>query len=548
MTLGVLTGRDLRALLQGALEHLEKNKEQVNALNVFPVPDGDTGTNMYLTLAAAVREALQGPEDVASIAAAAGNGSLMGARGNSGVILSQLFRGAAQSLAPNPALGPRELAAALMEATRTAYRAVLKPVEGTILTVARLAAREALLAARSGSDVEGVLRAAVAGAQEALAKTPALLPVLREAGVVDAGGQGLVYILTGALAALSGERGEPVGAPAAALPATAVATAPAEEKKPAAELAYGYCTEALLRGTGLDADRLRQRLAGYGDSLLVVGEPGLVKVHVHTNHPGRVLEELLTQGTLHDIKIDNMRDQHRESTRVTPPAAPAPENAPPQRELGVVTVAQGEGIRAALEGLGADVVLSGGQTMNPSTEEFVAAFEKVPARSILVLPNNKNVVLAARQAAELTAKKVAVVPTRSIPQGVAALVAFNPEQDLAANAAAMEAASRRVKSGEITYAVRSTRVNGHEIAAGDVLGLVEDELVASGREVEQVTEEVLTQMVSPASELITVFAGQDVAPEAAQQLAARLKDRFPQCEVELHSGGQPLYYYILSVE
>lgn len=544
MTVGAITGRHLRAMLQGAAALLEKNKEQVNALNVFPVPDGDTGTNMFLTLTAAVREALQGAEDVPSVAAAASTGSLMGARGNSGVILSQLFRGAAQGLAQHPTAGPKEVAQALVEATRTAYRAVLKPVEGTILTVARLAAREALLAARSGSDVEGVLRAAVSGAREALAKTPALLPVLREAGVVDAGGQGLVYILTGALAALEGtgvgEAGTPAVVPAAPPPAK-------EEPVPAvpAELVYGYCTEALLRGERLEVAGLRQRLAGYGDSLLVVGGADTVKVHIHTNHPGQVLEELLACGTLHDVKIDNMRDQHRESVVVPPPAAPAPQG---EKELGVVVVAQGEGIKAAFSGLGADEVLSGGQTMNPSTEEFLAAITRIPARSILILPNNKNVILAARQAEELTEKKVAVVPTRSIPQGIAALLAFNPELDLATNAGNMEKAAQKVKTGEITYAVLSRRVNGHTIAAGDILGLVDDELVATGREVEQVAEEVLEKMVGPESELITVFAGQGVSSAAAERLGARIKERFPHCELEVHPGGQPLYYYILSVE
>lgn len=541
MTQGALTGQHLRAMLQGAALHLEKNKEQVNALNVFPVPDGDTGTNMYLTLAAAVKEALKGPDDLPSVAAAASTGSLMGARGNSGIILSQLFRGAAQVLANCQAAGPRDVAQALVEATRTAYRAVMKPVEGTILTVARLAARNALTAARNGGDVQEVLRAALTGAREALAKTPSLLPVLREAGVVDAGGQGLVVILEGALAALTGQE---VSSEAEILP---VISEPVERPHPAEERAaeditFGYCTEVLLRGRGLKADALREKLHRYGDSLLVVGDEETVKVHIHTNHPGQVLEELLGYGTLHDIKIDNMRDQHREYVK-----SEARETKEEKR-LSVVAVAQGEGLMAAFKSLGADVVLSGGQTMNPSTEEFVKAVEGAPAMEVLVLPNNKNVILAARQAEGLTSKRIAVVPTRSIPQGIAALVAFNPELGLEENAAFMAEAAKRVKTGEVTYAVRSSRLNGHEINAGDILGLIDGELVVTGGEVEEVAEQILTSMVNGGSELITIFAGQDVTPEAAEALRRRIQERFAECEVELHVGGQPLYYYILSVE
>lgn len=537
MTAGEITGRHLRAMLQGAAAHLEKNKEQVNALNVFPVPDGDTGTNMHLTLTAAVKEAMQGPDGLSAVAAAASKGSLMGARGNSGVILSQLFRGLAQAWVDKTTAGPKDVAQGLVEATRTAYRAVLKPVEGTILTVARLAAREALGAARAGGDVEAVLKAAVAGAKEALAKTPLLLPVLREAGVVDAGGQGLVYILEGALGALAGAE---TTQPEEDLPAPA--RAPREEAQPE-ELRYGYCTEVLLRGQKLDVGAIRAKLLGYGDSLLVVGGADAVKVHVHTNHPGQVLEELLAYGTLHDVKIDNMREQHREFRAV---AVPAP--ARTEKALAVVAVAIGDGLKAAMEGLGADVVVSGGQTMNPSTEELLAAIETAPAKKVLVLPNNKNVILAAKQTEGLTQKEVAVVPTRSIPQGIAALLAFNPELGLAENAANMAAAAQKVKTGEVTYAVRSTRTNGHEIAAGDILGLVDDELVTVGQDVNQVTEEILSVMVGPDSELITVFTGQDLKPEAAEELFARVRERFKDCEVEFHAGGQPLYYYILAVE
>jgi DAK2 domain fusion protein YloV len=535
---GEITGRDLRKMLQGAVASLEQNKEQVNALNVFPVPDGDTGTNMYLTLSAAVREALQGSEDLAQVAAAASTGSLMGARGNSGVILSQLFRGLSQGLAGHSAAGPREVAQALVEASRTAYRAVMKPVEGTILTVARVSAQEAQKAARAGGDVEAVLQAAVNGAKEALARTPSLLSVLRDAGVVDAGGQGLVFILEGALAALQGKEYQQE----ASFPQP-VKEIPAQDEVGPGQLAYGYCTEALLRGAALDPDSIRQTLSVYGDSLLVVGDAGLAKVHIHTNQPGRVLEELLQLGTLHDIKIDNMLDQHRTTLVAETPSQPKPEKA-----LGVVAVATGDGLKVALEGLGVDVVVSGGQTMNPSTEELLAAVESVMASSVLILPNNKNVILAAQQVAELTTKQVAVIPTKSVPQGIAALVAFNPELGLEENAAAMTTASQSVKTGEITYAVRSTQVNGCEIQLGDILGLIDGKLVTTGREVEAVALDVLDQMVEPDNELITVFTGEEIEDKQAVALATKISQQFTDCEVEFHRGGQPLYYYILAVE
>lgn len=531
-----ITGTMLQKMLRGAVTVLENNKDEVNALNVFPVPDGDTGTNMFLTLSAALKEAEKESGPLSQVATAASTGSLMGARGNSGVILSQLFRGVAIAWANHGVAGPKDLAQALVEATKTAYRGVMKPVEGTMLTVARITSKEALSAARRGADMETVFMSALAGAQTALAQTPEMLPVLKEAGVVDAGGQGLVYILEGMLAALTGQ--EPMGTKVSfKLPAASEEHAHASDS-----IAFGYCTEALVRGKNLSDKVIKQKLSPLGDSMLVVGDRNVIKVHIHTNRPDRVLKELLVFGSLHDIDIDNMRDQETQFQQ-----GPAEDNKK-TKSLGVVAVALGTGIKAIFEGLGVDVVVTGGQTMNPSTEELLEAINSVPAESVLVLPNNKNVVLAAKQAQKLANQKVEVVPTRSIAQGIGAMVAFSPDLDIEDNAETMIAAGQKVITGEVTYAVRSTRVDGREIEAGDIMGLVDGKLETVGKEVAQVTLEILRQMVQPESDLITIFSGEETPREDAESLLAVVEEQFPECDVELHTGGQPLYYYLLAVE
>jgi DAK2 domain fusion protein YloV len=537
-----VTGTRLKEMLRGAVVVLEKNKEQVNALNVFPVPDGDTGTNMGLTISAALQEAEKVTGDLSQVARAASTGSLMGARGNSGVILSQFFRGVAVAWADKSEAGPKDIAEALLEATRTAYRAVMKPVEGTMLTVARIAGKEASVAARQGGDVETVLKAALAGAKKALLQTPSLLPVLKEAGVVDAGGQGIVYILEGAVAAYSGQ--DLAADLTDAEPSLPIMDHAELFKLCGADLPFGYCTEVLLRGTNLAEGVVKNKIRTLGDSMLVVGDSNIIKVHIHTNHPGQVLEQLVSLGSLHDIKIDNLSEQQAQFEQGSL------NNQQPQKTkaLGSVAVALGEGIKAIFEGLGVDVVLTGGQTMNPSTEELLAAIDSTGAENVLVLPNNKNVILAAKQAEELSSRKVKVIPTKSIAQGIGAMVAFNPDVDVESNVQLMTTAGQKVDTAEITYAVRSTRINGREIMAGDIMGLVNDKLAVVGKEVAQVALEVLDQIVTPENELITLLYGEDVSAEDAKSLLAAIEERFTDCDVEMHAGGQPLYYYILAVE
>ncbi|MFY9188644.1 MAG: DAK2 domain-containing protein [bacterium] len=537
MAVKEINGTMLQNMLRGATAVLERNKDRVNALNVFPVPDGDTGTNMYLTLTAALREAESVSSPLSRVAMAASTGSLMGARGNSGVILSQFFRGVGIAWTDLDQAGSKEVAQAFVEATKTAYRAVMKPVEGTMLTVARFATKEALAAARQGgADVETVLTAALTGARTALERTPSMLPVLREAGVVDAGGQGLVHILEGALASLSGQDVvvDKAGAELATVPETS-------ESAVTSDLAFGYCTELLVKGLKLSDEAVKQKLMSLGDSLLVVGDGNALKVHIHTNHPGQVLEQLIAFGSLHDIKIDNMQEQ---KSQFEASLADTKE----LKSLGVVAVSLGSGIKSIFEGLGVDVVVSGGQTMNPSTEELLEAIARVPAASVLVLPNNKNVVLAAQQAQKLADGKVEVIPTRSIAQGIGAMVAFNPDVDMKSNIQAMNAAADKVITGEVTYAIRSTRINGQDIAAGDIMGLVNGKLEVVGKEVSEVSLEILDQMVQPASELITLFSGEKTTEEEAESLVAAVRERFSDCDVELHVGGQPLYYYLIAVE
>jgi DAK2 domain fusion protein YloV len=552
MQLQFLEGIHLRQMLLAGAALLQEKKGELNSLNVFPVPDGDTGTNMSLTITAAVREVERANGDLGSIAGALANGSLMGARGNSGVILSQLFRGFAASLEAKVKASPMDFALALQEGVKTAYRGVMKPVEGTILTVAKEGAKAALQAARRGDDILGVLESAIRQAEITLNRTPEILPVLKEAGVVDAGGKGLLCILQGALMGLNGEG-------FANLPHPGEVPLPVREgaKEGPASLAYQYCTEFIIKGQGLELEKIRVRLNDMGDSLIAVGTAELVKVHIHTNHPGQVLEVGLAQGTLHDVKIDNMAEQHREVLAVHPPESDGSDSEPAravmgggkgEEGIGVIAVALGEGITAILESLGVERVVGGGQTMNPSTEDLVRSIENSRYNKVILLPNNKNVILAAQQARDLTEKEVLVVPSKSIPQGIAALLAFNPEADLGANGREMTAALKGVKTGEVTYAVRDSRFNGQEIRAGDILGLIDGKLSILGQEPEEAVLKLLDQLVEDTSEILTIYYGEGVSSSAARQLATRVRDEYPQCEVEVYEGGQPLYYYIVAVE
>jgi DAK2 domain fusion protein YloV len=534
-----LTARDFRLLAKGAARRLEQSKEMVNALNVFPVPDGDTGINMALTIGAAVKEMDKNQaEALGEVAEAFAFGSLMGARGNSGVILSQIFRGLSLGLAGKDQVGPVELSKAIELAARTAYQAVMKPTEGTILTVAREGARHCVQAATAGADVLEVLEAWLKGARESLARTPELLSVLKDAGVVDAGGQGLVLIIEGGILALKGElpADEEQPAQAADFAARVVDDGP---------INFTYCTELILMGNGdFSLDELRAELSELGDSLLVVGTPELTKVHVHSDHPGQVLEACLRRGSLKEIHIDNMREQHKDF----PSKEEAALEEVPQQKLAAVSVATGDGLSSIFKSLGVSAVIEGGQSMNPSTEDLVAAIQQAPASKVIVLPNNKNVILTAQQAAELTDKEVAVVPTKTIPQGLAAMLAFNQKESLEENVSKMEAALRGVQTGEVTYAVRNSRINGLEIDENDILGLADGEIKVVGKARTAVTLDLITAMASEDAGLITLYWGQDVEQGEVDELVNQLEKQYPDYDIEIHYGGQPLYYYIISVE
>lgn len=534
-----LTAQDFRLMVKGAARRLEQNKEMVNALNVFPVPDGDTGINMALTIGAAVREMEKAKiQDLGGVAEAFAFGSLMGARGNSGVILSQLLRGLGLGLAGKEQVGPADLAKAIEMAARTAYQAVLKPTEGTILTVAREGARAAVQAAAGGADVLGVMEAWHRGSVESLARTPQMLSVLKDAGVVDAGGQGLAFIIEGAILALKGEEFPDLSQPVQ----EEVDFGPVVDQGP---INFTYCTEFLVMGQDFSLEELRSELSKLGDSLLVVGSPQLAKVHVHSNHPGQVLETCLKRGSLKEIHINNMREQNKE---FAPGPEPKEEESLPQKEIAVVTVTTGDGLSSIFKSLGADAIIEGGQSMNPSAEDLVAAIEKVPSKKVIVLPNNKNVILTAQQATDLTEKTVSVVPTKTIPQGLSAILALNGEDSLEDNLKRMESAMRGVETGEVTYAVRNSHVNGFTIDQNDILGLANGEIKVVGKARTAVTLDLISAMASEDAGLITIYWGQDVEPGEVDELSAQLTKQHPDYDVEIHYGGQPLYYYIISVE
>jgi len=536
------SGRGLRRALEASTAWLERHVETINALNVYPVPDGDTGTNMLLTMRAALEELNNSPAQSASVVAhAVSYGSLMGARGNSGVILSQLFRGLARSLDKKETFTALELAQAMTEASAIAYQGVIKPVEGTILTVAREAADAAVAAAEENNDLRYVLERTVMEARHSVARTPSLLQVLADAGVVDAGGQGLFVILEGALRFM---RGEEVGE----LPTIEAGVqweAPVEEE-------YGYETMFILQGEDLNVEEIREAIAAMGESVLVVGDSRAVKVHIHSMEPGRPLDYAAELGTLTQISVENLQEQYREFVRrggATVPGRPQP--PPVAEELGdtaIVVVAPGPGLTRVFESLGVSAVVPGGQTMNPSTQEILKAIEGLKAEKVIVLPNNCNIIMAARQARELSQKEVVVVPTRTIPQGVSAVLAFNYQADLETNAQMMERAAHSVQTAEITTATRAAQINGVSVEEGEFIGLLDEVLTASGSTLEEVVQEMLRQMQADEHEIITIYYGQDIAGAEAEELADEIQAGYSDQEVELVDGGQPHYHCILSVE
>jgi len=532
-----------RALL-GSLSWLAANHEEVNRLNVFPVPDGDTGTNMLLTLQSAVEDVKESnAAEVSKIAKLASHGSLMGARGNSGVILSQIFRGFARAVEGKGSLTPAELAAGFEEAANAAYRAVNKPTEGTILTVAREAGRAAAAAASNpDATVPRVIAAAAAGARAAVLKTPSQLQILRDAGVVDAGGFGLQLILEGMLKSV--EESEPA---LAALNESRLPVMAASQVALALpEGGWGYCTEFLIEGNNLDTDLIRGQIESLGNSVLVVGEPELVKVHVHTDDPTSVINLAGGYGKVLKLSVGDMSTQHRrilEAERGAGGARPARPNG-----AGLVAVVAGRGLVDIFRGLGVDAIIEGGQTMNPSTQDMLTAIESVPYEEVILLPNNGNVIPAAKQVVGLTKKKVHVIETHSVPQGVSAVVAFRPERSGDENMRAMKAEAERVQTIEVTHAVRDTRSNGVKVKKGDVIGLINDKLEIAGDDYSEVVNRALGKLGPDSFELVTVYRGEQASDDELKRLESAIRSSFPGLEVEVQQGGQQHYPFILSVE
>jgi len=536
----------LRAM-RAASSWLDAHIAEVNALNVFPVPDGDTGTNMSLTLQAAIKEVGEEPLDsVGALARKLAHGALMGARGNSGVILSQILRGFARYVDGQKTIDTQDIAHALVEGAQTAYQGVMEPVEGTMLTVIREAAEAAVLAAEAQAPLEQMLEHTLAEARASLSRTPSLLPVLAAAGVVDAGGKGLVLILEGILRALQGM--DTASLAAEAREGARVAEAPTGE--------YNYDTQFIIQGNDLDVIGIREQIAQLGDSVLVVGDSKTVKVHVHCDHPGEALEIGLAHGHITEVIIENMQLQYEAFVRAAQSVQPeeavsapaAPSDATPVTEIGVVAVASGKGLQQVFETLGAGAVVAGGQTMNPSTQDLLAAIENLPQSQVVILPNNKNIIMAAQQAVAMSTKEAVVVPTKTIPQGIAALLALNYQAGLAENVEAMQQAAERIHSIEVTQAVRDAQVNGLSIQEGQFIGLLDDDLRSAEDSPFAVISGLLESLPLADLELVAIYYGQDVTADQAQALTDALQERFPMLEFEVLEGGQAHYHYIISVE
>jgi DAK2 domain fusion protein YloV len=538
------SGREFKDMFSAGSVWLEKSVADVNAINVFPVPDGDTGTNMHLTIRSTLEEAERAlNESVAEISKAMAQGALMGARGNSGVILSQFFRGLAKGLEKNESVNADIWAKALMEGSHTAYKGLSQPAEGTMLTVMRDAATAAQNAAQNTpDDFKAVMEASVEAAKESVARTPLLLPVLRDAGVADAGGQGFFVLLEGALLYLKGELegmkySKPEIVAASGIESSSVPQISMEKEEP-----YGYCTNFLLVGQKLNPDKIRDRLEGKGQSLVVAGDANNVRVHIHTYDPGAILRFATSLGTLHHIQIQNMDDQHEGFLEMQQPKEPS-------MDIAIVTVAPGKGMTEVFKSLGAASIVPGGQTMNPSVKEILAEVDAVPSKKVIILPNNKNIVLSASQVKPLSSKEVAIIPTKTIPQGIAALLAFNYEGSLDENVKSMEEALSLVKTVEITKSVRSTRLNNLEIKEGNYIGIIDDkDIVASGDDIFEIVFKTLDSANMGSSEVITIYYGEDVSSEDADNMLSSIRSKYPEKQIEMVSGGQPHYYYIISIE
>ena len=541
-----------KMFLAGAA-NLEAKKEFINELNVFPVPDGDTGTNMTLTIMSAAKEvsALSEP-DMLSVSKAISSGSLRGARGNSGVILSQLLRGFTKEIREHKEIDVEILAAACERATATAYKAVMKPKEGTILTVAKGAAEKARELAETTDDLEVFIEAVIEEAKNVLAKTPDMLPVLKEAGVVDSGGQGLLEVMNGAYDAFLGKEID-----YSAIEASSGTTMVKPGAQAQADIKFGYCTEFIIMTekefTEKDETEFKAYLESIGDSIVCVADDDIVKIHVHTNDPGLAIQKALTYGQLSRMKIDNMREEHQEKLikEAEKLAAEQKAAAPkePRKSVGFIAVSIGSGMNEIFKELGVDYIIEGGQTMNPSTEDMLTAIDHVNADHIFILPNNKNIILAANQAQSLTKDKdILVIPTRTVPQGITAVINYMPDADVDTNEEAMLEGIKAVKTGQVTYAVRDTHIDDKEIHEGDIMGIGDDGILSVGPSVEGSVKEMLEIMADEDTELISLYCGEDVQEEDAERLAEEIADLYPDADVDMHSGGQPIYYYVLSVE
>lgn len=557
LSITVLEGKRFAEMVIQGANHLSSNAKYVDALNVFPVPDGDTGTNMNLSMTSGAKEVQNNIQShIGKVGTSLSRGLLMGARGNSGVILSQLFRGFSKSIEQKESISASEFSQALQFGVETAYKAVMKPVEGTILTVAKDAAKKAVQSAGINDDIVVVMEDVVNAAKVSLSKTPDLLPVLKEVGVVDSGGQGLVFVYEGFLAVLKGEE----------LPESSQNLVSMNELVNAEhhknvhsvinteDIEFGYCTEFMVR---LEEDKLgnkpfseeefREALSNYGDSLLVIADDEVVKIHIHSNQPGEVLTFGQQYGNLIKMKIENMREQHSsllELDRSNTPEASTKE----QKEYGIVTVSMGSGIADLFRSIGADYVIEGGQTMNPSTEDIVNAVKHVNAKKVFILPNNKNIIMAAEQAADVLEEDVVVISSKTVPQGMSALLAFNPSSDLQANESNMKAALDHVKTGQITYAVRDTSIDGLQIETGDFMGLAEGKIIVKSKDKTESSRELLKSMIDEDSEIVTIIKGEDASMDEVDSLVAFLEENYDQVEVEVHDGKQPLYAFIFAIE
>ena len=546
-----------KMFLAGA-QNIEAKKEFINELNVFPVPDGDTGTNMTLTILSAAKEVTALADvDMKNLAKAISSGSLRGARGNSGVILSQLLRGFTKSIRDEKEIDTAALAAACQRARDTAYKAVMKPKEGTILTVASGIADKAAELALETEDLEEFIPAVIEHADEVLQKTPEMLPVLKEAGVVDSGGQGLLEVIRGAYDAFLGKEIDYSTIAPAAGNSTAVKVSVEEEK----EIKFGYCTEFIIllekEFTENDEHELKAYLSSIGDSIVCVADDEIVKIHVHTNDPGLAIQKALTYGQLSRMKIDNMREEHREklirdSEKLAKEQAEAEEakkTAEPKKPMGFIAVSIGDGMNEIFRELGADYIIEGGQTMNPSTDDMLKAIDQVNAETIFILPNNKNIILAANQAKDLVEdKEIIVIPTKTVPQGITAIINFVPDADAKSNEETMLDEIKNVKTGQVTYAVRDTHIDDKEIHQGDIMGIGDAGILSVGQDIAETTLEMLEQLVDDDSELISLYYGQDVTEEEADAFTQEVEKLYPDIDVDVHCGGQPIYYYVLAVE